>query len=487
MSLIEFGPWLPDQPAFAKPHLVDAKNVIPYDTHYQPARALASTSDALPARPRGAAAMNDKDETVHVYAGDEDSLYELQSDQSWLDISRLSGGAYSLAGNSRWTFTRFGDECIACCLEEEMQAITMSSGSNFANLGGSPPQARYCTTFGDFLVVGYTDTSAAEVRWAGLNSTTDWTVGTNQADSQTLPDGGDVRGFAPTEDALLIFQQSKIRLMQYVGPPLIMQIDVIEEKLGCLDFGSIAQHGKKVFFLAPDGFYMIDGFAPAVAISEGKVAKWFLDDVDEGNLGRMSAAVDPNRQVVVWNYASKASATGTPDTQLVYYWPRQRWAYWRTGAELVFTSLGLGYTLEDLDAIYPSIDGMDLSLDDPLWRGGAVRFGAFNSDFEFGAFGGATIESTLTASELEPVRGMRSFVTGVRPMIDTDAITVNVGSRPTVHDSVTWSADFTLEGHGEASGAANGRYHRVRCVMAAGASWDEAQGYMFNAAPDGEI
>lgn len=486
--MIALGPWLPDQPDISGPHLIQCLNVAPASDHYGPFQGFAVGSSALDTPPaRGAVAFSDANATVHVFAGDETKLYELQSDTSFLDVTR-SGSPYSCGLTSRWRFAQFGDVAIATNFDDVMQARTMSIPGMFADLAGSPPNAKHVCTFRDFLFYGYTTNSASELGWSGINDPTFHTIGVNQCDRQILPDGGDLQGFAPTDSALLIFQQTKVRILQYVGPPLIMQIDPFEEKIGCLEPNSICQHGKKVFWLGPDGFYQVDSFQPAVNIGEGAVNAWFINDVNASYLYRMSSAVDPSRQLAIWCYPSKASAEGAPDSQLMYYWPKRRWSLIRTPTELVFTALGLGYTLEDLDAIaLTGIDDFEIPLDDPLLRGGALRFGAFNHLAQYGVFAGDNLEATIEASDVEFLKGRRAYVRGVRPVVDTDEVRVSVAMRERVMDTAAYTAEGFLEPHGMASLEAEGRYGRVKLIVPAGADWTKAQGYDFDATQAGEV
>lgn len=485
--MIAFGPWLPDQPSIIAPHLRDARNVIPAQAGYQPFRDFVVVSAALTARARGAAAFRDEDGTVHMFAGDATKLYELQSDNSWLDVSRTSGGAYTTALTSNWRFGQYGDTAIAVNLQDATQAKTMSTATAFAALGGSPPKAKHISIFRDFVVLGYTANSAHEVAWSGINDPTGWTSGVNQSDSQILPDGGYVQGFAAT-DVLIIFQQRKIRIMQYVGPPVVMQIDVLEEASGCLADGSIAQHGRMVFYLADDGFHVINSGAAAENIGEQAVNDWFFADCNEDYLYRMSAAVDPDRNVVYWCYASVQATTGNPDTLLIYHWPTRKWAYVRTSCQLVFNALALGYTLDGLNAIATTgIDLFQIPLDDPLLSGGSLKFGAFDGSNRYGAFVGLAIEATIETGDFELRPGGRVYVSGVQPVTDADSLTVSVAARERAMDAPAYTSAGTLESHGLVSLEASGRYCRSKLVIGAGDVWTHAQGLDFEFAPDGAI
>lgn len=486
--MIELGRWLPDQPAIFAPHLRQAQNVTPAASGYEPFQAFVAVSDALPARCHGATAFRDEDGVVHVYAGRATRLYELQSDNSWLDVSRTVGGDYTTVATNNWRFTQYGDRAIATNFDDAVQSITMSATTPvFSALGGSPPKARHITTFRDFVVLGYTSNSAQEVIWSAINDPTGWTAGISQSDAQILPDGGFVQGFAVT-DVLIVFQQRKIRVMQYVGPPLIMQVDVLEEESGCLTSGSICQHGRKVFYLADDGFHMMDGATAALNIGQEVINQWFFADLNEDFIYRMSSAVDPDRNVAYWSYPSTQAVNGDPDTILAYYWPTQKWAVIRTSTQMLFNALALGYTLEGLDAIAASgLDAFAIPLDDPLLTGGSLRFGAFNSANRYGAFVGAALEATLETGDFELLPGKRCYISGVRPVTDADSLTVSVAVRERAMSAEAYTSAGTLEDHGMVSLEASGRYARTKMVVDAGEVWSIAQGFDFEFESDGEI
>lgn len=482
--MIPLGAWTPDQSTVYAPHLTVAKNVIPKANSYAPLRALTNGTEALAARPYGAASFRDAAVTSHFFAGSATKLYELQNDGSWTEVTRSSGGDYATTGSNVWEFAKFGDLCIATNFNDDIQVFTMSSSSNFAALGGSPPNARHIATFGDFVVLGYTDNSPFEVKWSGINDATSWTPGTDQSDAQTLPDGGIIRGFA-SGDTLTVFQQNAIRRMQYVGPPVYMQFDKISEDIGCLASGSICEIGAIAFFLATDGFYMTDGSA-ITPISSDLVDDWFFTDVNQEYLDRMTSAVDPQSKVAYWSYASTAAVTGIPDTLLMYNWTAKRWSYARITVERLVRSFGLGYTLDGLDSLTTNIDNFDVPLDDPSLTGGALQLGGFGSGYQFGPFSGDTLESEIVTGDFELNPKRRSYVSAVEPVIDTTSVTVAVSGRERLGDAVSYDDAQSLEVNGTASADSGGRYHRVKIVTEAGADWDDAISLDFEAQDDGE-
>ena len=482
--MIPLGEWLPDQPIITGPNLRSAKNVIPKLQSYGPFKGLSAVSVALSTRPRGAGTFRDVATTVHVYSGDETTLNELQTDGTWTDRSRLSGGAYATAETNTWNFAQFGDKVLGTNFNDAVQIATMSTGSQFADASGTPPNAKHIATFGDFVVLGYTDNSPFEIYWSGIDDAESWTAGTNQSDFQRFPDGGLVQGMAGT-DILYIFQQTKIRRMQYVGPPVIMQIDELSTARGCLEAGSIAEQGRMVFFLSDDGFYMLRGGEPE-PISTNKVTNWFFDDVKRDSLYRMTSAVEPQETLVYWSYTSTASANDTPDTIIIYNWTSQRWSYARITLDLLFPSLGLGYTLEDLDTLTTNIDTFSIPLDDPLLTGGTPRFGAFATDFTYNIFAGSTLASEIETADFEFSPKRRAYVHGVEPMVDSESATVATSGRERLGATVSYATAQALETTGHASADSSGRYHRFKLATPAADSWNDYTGIEVLAEDDGE-
>ena len=463
-----FGNWLPDQQSWTDPHMRDAKNVVPDARGFEPFRALAGTTDALPARVLNAFAARDKDGGARIYCGTASNLYEQTSSSAW--TSRQSG--YAATDSSRWRFAAYKDLILATDYIDPIQVATMSAGSAFANLGGTPPQARFISPFGEFVFTANTTTSAMQVRWSAISNAASWTIGTDQADAVTFPDGGLIRGLGYA-DVMYVFQEQAIRRIVYVGPPTIMNIDVIERGRGPVTENSIAQLGSAFFYLAEDGFYLFNGQS-SQPIGHGKIDEWFANDHNAGFLNRMSSAVDPLNKVVAWLYTSNDSSGGQPDTLLLYNWAADRWAYARQNANVIFTAMAKGLTLDTMDSLYPDLDAITVSLDDPIWLGGALTFAGFTTGHAMGVFRGATLEATLETSDIASAQ--RLLVREATPLSDTPASTIVIGARERTGDAYSYKSAATQQASGRVPIRASGRQFRARVVIPAGTTWTHAQG-----------
>src|SRR5574343_1381187 len=140
MPLVPFQSWMPDSADFNSESSADALNVIPSAYRFRPFPGFSPVAAALTARAQGAASFRSLSGTIFNFCGDATKLYKLASDGlTWDDVSRTSGGAYTITQDSKWSFSQFGDYIIAVNGIDAAQVYQLGVSTNFAALGGSPP------------------------------------------------------------------------------------------------------------------------------------------------------------------------------------------------------------------------------------------------------------------------------------------------------------------------------------------------------------
>ncbi len=482
---IPFSNWQPDQQGLANKGQQDTRNVYPNGgSGYSPVKGTFDLSTTgLAAQCRGAFSGQGVTGQASSFAGDESALYQLSAGV-YSDVSKVGG--YTLGDDEQWEFTQFGERTIAVQIGTDPQYFDIGSSSTFDDLPGSPPLARHCAVVRDFVVLGNTDTSPNEVVWSGFNNSGQWTAGTNQSDAETLEDGGPIHRIIGGEVGV-IFQQRAITRMSYVGPPLIFQFDQVEQARGLLTPGAIATVGNVSFFRSKDGFYSFDPVNGSVPIGHQKVDRWFEQHLQSDTLSLISAAVDPARKLVAFSFVSTdATDVSKPDTILFYHWASKEWAYAKIPHEFVSTALSTGFTLEQIGAIYATLEDVPLSLDDPIWAGGDEFFAVFTTDHQVAALNGETLEATMETADFEGVQGRRSLITNSRPLCDTEDATIVVRSRERFADSVVNTNVAPMQPNGDCPLLSEGRYHRAQTIIPAGSSWTYATGLDIDAQDAGE-
>ena len=479
--MIKFGEFLPDQSDYQNPGTTVAENVIPAAIGYKSMQDISPISGAADGVLVGMFAAADDDGNTALYAADRTKIYQFDTADGSLDnISKT--GNYSTGSEDKVRFVQYGETVIATNFADPIQSIAAYSGTQFADLSADAPKAKYIAVVRDFVMTGFTNDATDgnkpyRARWSALGDHTSWAVDPDtQADFQDIADMGDITGLVGGEYATILLEKGIVRAT-YIGSPLIFQFDKVETVRGCKVPGSVCNVGHNVFYLADDGFYMFDG-QKSVPIGAEKVNKFFLEDWDGAYAKNMSASADPLRQIIVWSYASTSATGGSPDKFIIYNYAMDKWSTATVAADHVAAIYTAGYTLEQLDAIFGSIDVLPASLDGAIYRGGEFVFAA-SKDNKIQTFTGDTLAATLETSEFELQTGRHSLLRSVVPYVtlkpnQSGTVTAQVASRTRQVDDITFGTASSLNTDNICPVRSNGRYHRVRLNLSGG--WDKAQG-----------
>jgi hypothetical protein len=464
---LTFGEWMPDQPGISGA-LTDAKNVVSQAIGYGPMPTASvfsvAASESLTTLVAGKTPAN----STKLFAAGSTKIYDVSGVGALTNVSK-SGGYTPNANADRFRFTQFGNVIIGTNNSNAMQAYTLGSSTAFADLSAAAPICKYLTVVRDFVVTAFTTESstvyANRVRWSGINDETEWgSSQVTQADYQDIPDGGQVVGIRGGEFGL-VFLEKGISRMSYVGTPFIFQFDNISRGKGCIAAGSIAQVQGISFFLSDDGFYLCDG-QQIQAIGSEKVDRWFFTNADEGAFDTMSAAVDPVRKLIIWNFK-----TISAQRQLIIYnFKTQKWTYGDANSDYISDASTAAVTLENLDSISSSIDALSASLDSILYIGGKYFLGGTLGAYVV-TYNGAPASAKIVSGDLD--LGGRSIVTLARPQVDGGSADVAVASRTLLNQDVNFSTPISADEENRVSLRSNGRYHRIE-VQPTGDNWKTA-------------
>jgi hypothetical protein len=464
---LTFGEWMPDQPGISGA-LTDAKNVVSQAIGYGPLPTAATFSAAASENLTTLVAGKTPANTTKLFAAGSTKIFDVSGVGVLTNVSK-SGGYTPSGNNDRFRFTQFGNVIIGTNNSDPMQAYTLGTSTAFADLAASAPVCKYLTVVRDFVVTAFTTESStvypARVRWSGINDETAWgSSQTTQADYQDIADGGQIVGIRGGEFGL-VFLEKGISRMSYVGTPFIFQFDNISRGRGCIAAGSIAQTQGVSFFLSDDGFYMCDG-QQVLPIGAEKVDRWFFANADESGFDSMSAAVDPIRKLIIWNFKT----TFAQRQLIIYNFKTQKWTYGNAGADYISDASTSATTLENLDSISSSIDALPVSLDSILYMGGKYFLGGTNGAYVV-TYNGAPATGQLITGDLNA--GGRSVVTLARPQIDNGSATVSVASRTLLSQELAFGTAVAADSENRVSLRSNGNYHRFK-VTPTGDNWSTA-------------
>lgn len=449
---VMFGEWLPDQPDFENPGLVEARNCLPIDNAYGPFGSVAVSDDALAAAPIGAYATIDDAGDPEIYAGTTTTLYE-KTGSSW---TSRTAAPYTSGATDYWRFSQFDSYVIATNMADVPQRKVIGAAANFAALAstGAAPRARQVGVIGRFAVLGDINDGVTAlpfaVQWSGIDDITNWPT-PNTSAARAVQSGrqilnsayGAVTAIAQGEFFGLIFQKRGITRATYIGGDKVFQFETFEKNRGCWAPQSMIQLGGLCYFLAHDGWCVTDG-QTVQPIGDGKVDRWFFSRVVQSRLKEVTVGVDWTNKCILWNFPTSSAASGVTNYIIVHNFRTKRFAYAEVGVQLLIQSFSEGFTLEELDTFSSSIDALAESLDSPVWQGGAPSLGLFSTN-KLGGFTGAALDALFETGESAPNAFGYTFFRGIRPLVSgtPTALTVQLGTRENQDDARTYSDEIS--------------------------------------------
>ncbi len=485
MAVIEFGDYSPDIPELKNAGVSTATNCVGYPWGYKEMKSLAEFSDGLPAYARGFISAETDADVWYGYAGTESKLHLLAT-TSWSD----AGTGFSLTSEEGWEFLKWETEVYAATISEHVQKDTIGAGSFSALITStSKPKARRIAQVGQFLVLGNIDeavegTHPDRVWWSALNDPTDFDVSvTTQSGFQDLTGGGGAIQKVIGGPHGIILKEREIWLMRYEGPPTLFRFDRLHENRGTIAPGSVIQVGSFIYFLDRDGFYRMPyaGGEP-VGIGKDRVDNTITGEMDENSLHRVSVTYDATTSCILWG---RPRTSGDPDRIDVYNVVSNRWSVIEQSHELLALDRTRAFNIDTAPMASWNIDTEDFDIDSSIYKGGALRVGAFSSAHRLGYFTGSALTATLETGEVQPMSPGRAYINMVRPLVTgSGTATVQVGTRELQTDSVTWSGAESVNSQGYAENIANARYMRFRVNVTGG--FTDAMGVEIEPRPAGE-
>lgn len=486
---VPFGEWLPDQPPTGLKGVITATNVIPDDDSYRPFPSLVTFATGVASRCLGGIVATDGAGNNYNYVGDASALYSLVG-TSFTSVTRVSG-PYNTPTDDFWEFVNWGNTIIGVNgFADNPQQLSLG-GAHFIDLNVGV-KARHIAVMKDFVVLGNISDSASNVyrvRWSAINNPTSFAVdAATLADFQDLPsEGGPVQKVLGGEFGVVLQQKSVWRML-FVGSPLIFQFDRVHSNIGAYAPQAAIRYQNNTYFLAEDGFYSFDG-SKVDPIGRGRVDRFFFADLASTNYQRVQAFVDAPNKLILWAYPSGSNSGGNPDKILVYSWAFERWAVVEgLNIELLLNSVTTGTTLDNLDALYSSIDAMPVSLDSSQWQGGQFILAAFNSSHALQRFNGSAMAATIETGEFQLFPDSRAQIEEVRPAADglSASCSVLVINRNNLTESASVGGASTYpNATGFCQFRVDARYFRIRMVTSTATNFTHLIGCEVKGIPTG--
>lgn len=148
------------------------------------------------------------------------------------------------------------------------------------------------------------------------------TLTTNTAGSLRLSSGSKIIGAVKSRQEIVVFTDTAIYSMQFIGPPFTFGLNLINENTGLVGPKAAITAPGGVFFMSYDSFYLYNGTVQQIPCT---VRNYVFSDINQDQGFKIHGFSNNKNSEVGWFYPS-ASSTEI-DSYVIYNYQEQIWYY----------------------------------------------------------------------------------------------------------------------------------------------------------------
>jgi len=194
-----------------------------------------------------------------------------------------------------------------------LQVITSEIDRHLIVLGSDPISGSARSGVLDPMLVAFSD-QENELEFEPLI--------TNTAGSLRLSSGSSIVGAVKSRQEIIIFTDTSIYSMQFVGPPFTFAINLINEATGLIGPKAAITADSGVYFMSYGSFYVYNGTVEKLPCS---VQSYVFSDLNNGQAYKIHGFSNSENNEIGWFYPS-ASATEI-DRYVIYNTQEKVWYY----------------------------------------------------------------------------------------------------------------------------------------------------------------
>lgn len=167
------------------------------------------------------------------------------------------------------------------------------------------------------------------VRWSDQANAYQWIPQvTNQSGEFTLTNGSYIMGARATRQEILVWTDSAIYSMQYIGAPYVWGFQILMDNISVMSPNSMITINNVTYWMGKDRFYMYSG---RVEVLPCALRQYIFDDINTDQAYQVFAGANEAFNEVWWYYVSKSSAGTAVDKYIIYNYLDRVWYYGTMG------------------------------------------------------------------------------------------------------------------------------------------------------------
>jgi hypothetical protein len=185
---------------------------------------------------------------------------------------------------------------------------------------------RICIAFGATSYSFDTPASTFDpmlIRWSVQEDYANWSPSiTNQAGSYRLSHGSFLVGALQTRQEILVWTDSTVYSMQYLGPPYIWGFNLLSDNISIISPNAMATANGVTYWMGTDKFYIYSGRVETLPCS---LRQYVFDDINKDQSFQCFAGTNEGYSEVWWFYCS-TDATSV-DRYVIFNYLDRVWYY----------------------------------------------------------------------------------------------------------------------------------------------------------------
>lgn len=189
--------------------------------------------------------------------------------------------------------------------------------------------SRIVIAFGcnDYGTYGTTPIEPMLVRWTAQESYTNWTISaTNQAGSYRLSHGSSIVGAIQTRQEIVVWTDSAIYAMQYLGPPYVWGFTLLADNISIASPNAMATASGVTYWMGTDKFYVYSGRVETLPCA---LRSYVFNDINRSQQFQFFAGTNEGYSEVWWFYCSANSQV--IDKYVIFNYLDRVWYYGTLG------------------------------------------------------------------------------------------------------------------------------------------------------------
>ena len=168
------------------------------------------------------------------------------------------------------------------------------------------------------------------VRWADQDDRTNWVPSiSSTAGEVVLTDGTEIVGAVRSKNAINIWTDNALWLMEFAGPPFTFRFQQAGTNCGLLSTHSGVDYNGVTYWMGYNNFYRFTG---QVEVLPCTVRRYIFDDINTSYYDKIYAGINSEFREIIWLYCSSGQ---TECDKYVIFNPEDN--YWVYG-EMIFTT-----------------------------------------------------------------------------------------------------------------------------------------------------